>query len=107
MTEGLRVTVTTTDANFVSALRKADIAGIEANLRPIPAFDSAETLYQVIIEAATPDGLAQVSSWLYERIKFGRFSKMTLNSNNVIRNPDRIMVIINNQIQVHQATTAH
>jgi hypothetical protein len=28
---------------------------------------------------------------------------MTLNSNNVIRNPDRIMMIINNQIQVHQS----
>jgi hypothetical protein len=106
MTEGLRVTVTTTDANFVSDLRKADIAGIEASRRPIPSFDSAETLYQVVIEAATADGLALVSSWLYERIKFGRFSKMTLNSNNVIRNPDRIMMIINNQIQVHQSAGA-
>jgi hypothetical protein len=101
MTEGLRVTVTTTDSAFMADLRKAAIPGIEAQFRPTPAFDNAETLYQIVIDSETPDGLALLSTWLHERIKFGNYSKMTLNSNNVIRNPDRIIIIINNQIQAY------
>lgn len=104
MTEGLRVTVITTDAAFLADLRKAGIVGIEATYRPLPSFDNAETLYQIVIDAETPDGLGYVSTWLYDRIKYGTFSKMTLNSNNIIRNPDRISIIINNQIQAYQST---
>ena len=103
MTEGLNVTISTTDTHFMSDLNREGIDGIVATYGPTLAVEDADPIYRILISAATTSALGKLSAWLYERVQYGKSSKMTLNNNNIVRNPDRITVIINTQILQYQS----
>ena len=103
MTEGLNVTISTTDTQFMSDLNHEGIDGIVATFGPTLAVEDADPIYRILVSAATTSALGRLSAWLYERVQFGKSSKMTLNNNNILRNPDRITVIINTQILQYQS----
>jgi len=103
MPEEFQIKVITTDPDFVADLKIANIEGIEAFYRPTMAFDTAEHIFQIVVQGSATVALNLFSAWLYDRIKSHKAKKMLLNNQDVVSAPDKITTIINSQIKLYES----
>jgi hypothetical protein len=57
---------------------------------------------KIIINTSSYVALSLFSVWLYDRIKKKKPKKTTINNTNIVNNPEKIIMIINNYIQIIQ-----
>lgn len=89
------IKIYTTDQTFLDDLNAARIEGVEASYRPTMAFDTAETIFTIVVSAAASTGLKLFADWLLSRLKNSPPpTRLTINSQTV--NADNVVTIINN-----------
>ena len=59
----------------------------------------ASTIISVVITSASTVSLSMFSSWLYDYFKNKKSDETTINNTNIINNPEKVTLIINNYIQ--------
>jgi hypothetical protein len=91
----IEIRIHTTDQTFLNDLNAAGIEGIRADSRPKMAFDTAESIWTIVITVGATAGLKFLGDWMLSRLKQSPPpTHLTINHTTI--NAQNVVTIINN-----------
>jgi hypothetical protein len=89
------IKIYTTDQTFLDDLNAAGIEGVKANCRPEMAFDTAESIWTIVVTVGATAGLKFLGDWMLSRLKRSPPpTQLTINHTTI--NAQNVVTIINN-----------
>ncbi len=101
----VKIEIKTSNKSLFTDLQSENIPDLKLSFRA-HTYDSVDlvspaiTVLTIILESSKIITLSILSTWLFNRFKNKNTEKATIDNIDIVKNPEKIIIIINNYIQI-------